>query len=98
MAFLGAIYGIIFLLIGLVQIYFGFIGIEYHLGTVWAFIAIFLALWLRIMLPLTIGTFFGVLTFGWPWYIALAITVPGLLFILPVLVTGALGTLFNKNN
>ena len=32
MPFLGAFSGIIFLLVGIVQIYVGYIGIEYHLG------------------------------------------------------------------
>ena len=99
MAFLGVFAGILFLLVGVIQLYIGFLGIEYHLGTAWAWAAIALAIGLRIMLPLTIGTFFGAISvMGWPWYGALAIAAPGLLFIAPTLVTAALATLSNKNN
>ena len=99
MAFLGVFGGILFLLVGVVQIYIGFLGIEYHLGIVWAWIAIVIALGFRIMLPLTIGTFFGAISvMGWPWYGALALAAPGLLFIAPALVTAALATLSDKKN
>ena len=82
MAGLGVLGGILFLIVGIIQIYVGFIGIEYHLGAGFAFGALFLGFFLRIMLPLTIGTFFGALdVWGWPWYAALAFAAPGLLFI-----------------
>jgi len=97
MPFLGAFSGIIFLLVGLVQIYVGYIGIEYHLGAGFAIGALVLGFVFRIMFPLTIGTFFGAMdVFGWPWYGALAFAAPGLLFIVPALVTGAISTLFEK--
>ena len=91
--------GILFLLVGAVQIYIGFLGIEYHLGTAWAWAAIGIAFGLRIMLPLTIGTFFGAISvMGWPWYGALALAAPGLLFVVPALVTAALATLSSKKS
>ena len=97
MPFLGAFGGIIFLLVGIVQIYVGYIGIEYHLGAGFAIGALVLGFVFRIMFPLTIGTFFGAMdVFGWPWYGALALAAPGLLFIVPALVTGAISTLFEK--
>ena len=97
MPFLGAFSGIIFLLVGIVQIYVGYIGIEYHLGAGFAIGALVLGFVFRIMFPLTIGTFFGAMdVFGWPWYGALAFAAPGLLFIVPALVTGAISTLFEK--
>ncbi len=97
MPFLGAFSGIIFLLVGIVQIYVGYIGIEYHLGAGFAIGALVLGFVFRIMFPLTIGTFFGAMdVFGWPWYGALALAAPGLLFIVPALVTGAISTLFEK--
>ena len=69
----------------------GFMGIEYHLGALWAWLAIGIGFVLRIMLPLTIGTFFGALdVLGWPWYGALALTAPGLIFILPAMISSAL--------
>tara|TARA_B100000965_G_scaffold370707_1_gene359045 strand:+ start:78 stop:503 length:426 start_codon:yes stop_codon:yes gene_type:complete len=97
MAALGVIWGILLLLVGLIQIYAGFIGLEYHFGSVAAFGALFLAFFLRIMFPLTIGTFLCAMNvWGWPWYGAALFAAPGLLFILPALVTAAIGSLFEK--
>ena len=99
MAAFGVLGGILFLVVGIVQIYVGFIGIEYHLGSGFAFGALFIGFFFRIMFPLTIGTFFGALdVWGWPWYGALALAAPGLLFIVPALVTGAISTLVEKKN
>ena len=99
MAAFGVLGGILFLVVGIVQIYVGFIGIEYHLGSGFAFGALFIGFFFRIMFPLTIGTFFGALdVWGWPWYGALALAAPGLLFIVPALVTGAISTLVERKN
>ena len=99
MAAFGVLGGILFLIVGIVQIYVGFIGIEYHLGSGFAFGALFIGFFFRIMFPLTIGTFFGALdVWGWPWYGALAFAAPGLLFIVPALVTGAISTLVEKKS
>ena len=99
MAAFGVLGGILFLIVGIVQIYVGFIGIEYHLGSGFAFGALFIGFFFRIMFPLTIGTFFGALdVWGWPWYGALAFAAPGLLFIVPALVTSAISTLFEKKS
>lgn len=59
MAALGAFGFIIFLVVGIAQAYVGFLGIEYHFGELWAWAAIGLAFFLRIMFSLTIGTYFG---------------------------------------
>tara|TARA_B100001057_G_scaffold488706_1_gene573622 strand:- start:652 stop:1095 length:444 start_codon:yes stop_codon:yes gene_type:complete len=94
MAAFGVLGGILFLIVGIIQIYVGYIGIEYHLGAGFAIGALFIGFFFRIMLPLTIGTFFGALdVWGWPWYAALAFAAPGLLFIVPALVTTAIGSL-----
>ena len=99
MAAFGALGGILFLLVGIVQIYVGYIGIEHHLGVGFAIGALVIGFVFRIMFPLTIGTFFGALdVWGWPWYGALALAAPGLLFIVPALVTSAISTLFEKKN
>ena len=99
MAAFGALGGIIFLLVGIVQIFVGYIGIEHHLGTGFAIGALVLGFVFRIMFPLTIGTFFGALdVWGWPWYGALALAAPGLLFIVPALVTAAISSLMEKKN
>ena len=99
MAAFGVLGGILFLVVGIVQIYVGYIGIEYHLGSGFAIGALFLGFFFRIMFPLTIGTFFGALdVWGWPWYGALAFAAPGLLFIVPALVTSAISTLVERKN
>ena len=99
MAAFGVLGGILFLIVGIVQIYVGFIGIEYPLGSGFAFGALFIGFFFRIMFPLTIGTFFGALdVWGWPWYGALAFAAPGLLFIVPALVTSAISTLVEKKS
>ena len=99
MAAFGALGGILFLLVGIVQIFVGYIGIEHHLGGGFAIGALVLGFVFRIMFPLTIGTFFGALdVWGWPWYGALALAAPGLLFIVPALVTAAISSLVGKRN
>ena len=97
MAAFGALGGILFLLVGIVQIFVGYIGIEHHLGGGFAIGALVLGFVFRIMFPLTIGTFFGALdVWGWPWYGALALAAPGLLFIVPALVTAAISSLVGR--
>jgi hypothetical protein len=99
MAAFGALGGILFHLVGIVQIFVGYIGIEHHLGGGFAIGALVLGFVFRIMFPLTIGTFFGALdVWGWPWYGALALAAPGLLFIVPALVTAAISSLVEKRN
>ena len=94
MAYLGIFGGILFLIVGLIQIGVGYIGIEHHFGAGWAIGALVLGFSFRIMLPLTIGTFFGALdVWDWPWYGALALAAPGLLFVLPSLITAAIYSL-----
>jgi hypothetical protein len=99
MAYLGIFGGILFLIVGLIQISVGYIGIEYHFGTGWAIGALVLGFGFRIMLPLTIGTFFGALdVWDWPWYGALALAAPGLLFVLPSLITAAIYSLSSSSS
>ena len=94
----GGVGVIFFLLIGLVQIVVGYLGIEYHLGSGWAIGLVIASIFFRISFPLTIGTFFGALdVFGWPWFGALALAAPGLLFIVPAMITSAIANLTNSN-
>ena len=98
MPLLGAFSGIVFLIVGIIQIIVGYIGIEYHLGSGFAIGALILGFVFRIMFPLTIGTFFGALdVFGWPWFGALALAAPGLLFIVPAMITSAIASLTTSN-
>ena len=84
---LGVLGALLFLGIGLLQLGLGWIGIEYHLGWWAAAGAGFLAVVMRIMLPITIGTYFGVVdVIGWPWWAGLLIAAPGIVFAVPVFV------------
>lgn len=72
-----------FLGFGVAQIIVGFIGIEHHLGTVWAWIAVSMAFLIRFTLPITVGSFFGGLALGWHWGLALLFAAPGMLLAVP---------------
>lgn len=75
---------IAFLLFGIAQLCAGYLGIEHHLGSIWAFVAIFLALGLRFTLPITIGAFFGAMdVWDWHWALAGLFAAPGLAFVIP---------------
>ena len=97
LSFLAGGIGVIFFLgFAIVQGAIGYLGIEYHFGSGWAIGVLVLAFLFRFTLPLTIGTFFGALdVFGWPWYGALLITLPGLLFMVPGAIGIALVGLFS---
>lgn len=85
LTFLAGGVGVIFLLVvGLAQMVIGYLGIEYHLGGGWAIGAVVLAIMFRFSLPLTIGTFFGAIdVLNLSWIVALIITLPGLLLMVP---------------
>jgi len=97
LTWVGGTFGVIaFLLIGIIQIYAGYLGIEYHLGSGWAIGVVLATLFLRLPIFLTIGTFFGALdVWGWPWYGAAAFAMPGLLFVAPGVVGVAVAGLIN---
>lgn len=69
---------------GVFQFIVGYMGIEHHLGTIVAMIAVMASLFFRIGWPMTIGTFFGAMdVLGLHWFWALCVTLPGVLFIIP---------------
>jgi hypothetical protein len=73
---------------GIAQFYVGFIGIEHYWGSYWAAGLILASLMFRTTLVVTVAAFFGardVLHWHWGW--ALLFAAPGLLFILPAMVT-----------
>ena len=96
-AWVGGTLGVvIFLIVGLVQIYAGYLGIEYHLGSGWAIGAVIATLFFQFPIILTVGTFFGALdVWGWPWYGAAVFAMPGLLFAFPGVVGVAIVGLTN---
>jgi len=99
MAALGGLGFLLLIVVGITQAAIGYMGIEHYFGSIVAIIAIVAAFFLRLMLPLTIGTFFGSMeVLGWPWYLALLITAPGLLFVAPAMVAVALESISSKKN
>jgi len=100
LAFLAGGFGVILMLgIGLAQIVIGYIGIEYHFGAGWAIGAVVLALMFRFSFPLTVGTFFGAMdVFGFSFIVALLITLPGLLLMVPGAIAAGIAGLASSFN
>lgn len=82
---------------GIAQLYLGYVGIEDWLGSGWAYGALALAFFTRIMLPLTVGTYLAMTNvYGYEWWIAAIVAAPGLLLIVPAMVTDTFSKIFNK--
>ena len=83
-------FGLLLILISFLSILFniimGFIGIQFFYGTIVAIIITIISIYFKVILPLYIGSFFGMIyVLEWHWLIALLICLPGLLFITPKL-------------
>ena len=81
-------FGLLFILISFLSILFniimGFIGIQFFYGTIVALLITIISIYFKVILPLYIGSFFGMIyVFQWHWLIALLICLPGLFFITP---------------
>ena len=81
-------FGLLFILISFLSILFniimGFIGIQFFYGTIVALLITIISIYFKVILPLYIGSFFGMIfVLEWHWLIALSICLPGLLFITP---------------
>lgn len=82
---------------GIAQLYLGYVGIEDWLGASWAYGALAIAFFTRIMLPLTVGTYLAMTNvYGYEWWIAAIVAAPGLLLIVPAMVTDTFSKIFNK--
>ena len=88
------LFGIIFVIWGIAQFRAGYDGIFAYAGISWAITAIVVAFIFRFTLPITIGAFYGALIiWDWPWYWALIFASPGLLLMIPSMLTSALNTI-----
>ena len=81
-------FGLIFILLSFLSILFnivmGFIGIQFFYGTIVALLITIISIYFKVILPLYIGSFFGMIyVLEWHWLIGLLICLPGLLFITP---------------
>jgi hypothetical protein len=98
LASMGGMAFVLFLAVGITHMALGYMGIEHYWGTGAAVTALIAAVMFRFMLPLTIGTFFGAMAvLKWPWYLALLVAAPGLLFAVPALVAAALASISSKD-
>jgi hypothetical protein len=80
---------LLLIVIGLVQLVLGFLGLEYLVGFWAAAVGLGLVFFLRIMLPMTVGSYFGAVdVLGWPWWAGVLIVTPGFLFVVPGFVLG----------
>ena len=62
----------------------GFIGIQFFYGTIVAFLITIISIYFKVILPLYVGSFFGMIyVIEWHWLIALLVCMPGLFFITP---------------
>ena len=79
---------------GLLQLYAGYIGIDYHFGSGWGITVSLLAIVLRIPLLISIGAFFGAMdVWGWHWGLALLFSAPGFI---ALLILGLVASPFKK--
>ncbi|MDE0718861.1 MAG: hypothetical protein OXH64_13090 [Rhodospirillaceae bacterium] len=82
----GVLAAVLFFALGLAQLGLGWVGIEHHLGW-WAAMGAAATVFFGFMLPMTIGTYFGVVdVLGWPWWAGVLVAAPGLFFMAPALV------------
>ena len=98
-------FGLIFILLSFLSILFnivmGFIGIQFFYGTIVAVLITIISIYFKVILPLYIGSFFGMIyVIEWHWLIALLVCMPGLLFITPNLFKKvfSINTLKSGNN
>jgi hypothetical protein len=95
----GVVGAILFFGFGIAQIVAGYQGIDYHLGGIWATLAIAI-FFFRFTLPITIGAFFGAMdVWEWHWTFAALFAAPGLLLAIPAtlaLVTEHLSKLIRR--
>ena len=98
-------FGLIFILLSFLSVLFnivmGFIGIQFFYGTIVAILITIISIYFKVILPLYIGSFFGMIyVIEWHWLIALLVCMPGLLFITPNLFKKvfSINTLKSGNN
>lgn len=81
-------------LLGIAQLFVGYVGVEHELGTFWAMAAVVAAIVFRFSLPLTIGSFFGAMNvWGWHWFASALFALPGLAFVIPGVIASMISSL-----
>ncbi|KAA6185287.1 hypothetical protein F2Q65_09310 [Thiohalocapsa marina] len=76
---------------GIAQFIAAWAGIELYLGPLWAGAALLVAVFFRFTLPVTLGAFFGAMdVWQWHWALAAVFAAPGLVFVVPGVISGFL--------
>lgn len=89
----GAFIVVVVLVFAFFQARAGFVGIQFHMGSWWAWGSL-LALCAGFALPITVGAFFGAMdVWKWHWSLAALFAAPGLLVAVPALFGSAFGVL-----
>lgn len=85
---------VLLLAYGILQIYAGFIGLDFHLGTIWTLVILVAALAFRFPPLISIGAYFGATdVWGWHWVFAVLFAVSGLVFLIPALILPTIETI-----
>jgi hypothetical protein len=84
------------LVYGLFQVVFGFQGIEYHLGSFWAWVAVAVA-FMGFFLPISIGSFYGAVdVHGWGNIAGAIFAFPAIIVWVVAIVGGLTGGLVGR--
>jgi hypothetical protein len=76
----------------------GGVGLTDVLGWWAAPIAIFVALYLRITLPITVGVYFAMVNvFEYPWWVGVLVAAPGLLLMIPGIIAEVIGAVTRRS-
>ncbi len=93
----GCLVALLLMILGLAYLWIGIVGIKHQFGGLAVIIAIFFLTLFRFTLPLSIGTYFGIVdVIGWPWWVGLLIAAPSLTFIIPDIIYGTITTITNR--
>ena len=73
-----------FIIYGISQIFACYAGVDFHFGSLWAWVVIIASFVLRFSLPVTVGAFFGAWqVWHWHWIVAAIFAAPGLALLVP---------------
>lgn len=88
---LGILGFLILMAYGIIQIYAGFLGLQYEFGTIWAWIGVIFTFMTRFTLIITGASFIGALNvWEWHWALSALFAAPGLMLFIPGVLIGIL--------
>ena len=82
---------LLFAIYGIAQIIAAYVGFDYYVGVFFAALIMAVCMFLRFTLPITVASFLGAMNvWEWHWFWALLFAAPGLVFIIPSILTSLL--------